>query len=146
MFEAQEAEAQEAEGQESEATAQEAPAKAEQTFDASYVKSLRAENAKFRREAKANAEALKAREDADRTELEKAQRRVTELEQQDSTTATTVQQLRVENAVLSQAAAAGITDVRAAVKLLDWSLLDFDDDGKPQNVDRLLKELTTEYP
>src|SRR5262245_10001808 len=101
-MEAQEAEQQETEAQEAEA-APEAQAKPEQSFDASYVKSLRAENAKFRKAAKSAEEALKAREDAERTELEKAQNRVSELEQQGSTTASAVQELRVENAVLRQA-------------------------------------------
>lgn len=135
----------EPEGQEPEG-GQEPTAPEGKTFDESYVKSLRAENAKYRKEAQATAKALKDREDADKSELEKAQARVSELEQQSSTTSTTVQELRVENAVLREAANAGITDVRAAVKLLDWQQIDYDDDGMPKNVEPLLKELTKEYP
>ncbi len=55
----------------------------QQTFSADYVKKLRDEAAKHRKEAKANAEAkakLDELEQANQTELEKAQKRISEAE------------------------------------------------------------------
>ena len=68
---------------ESVAATQEATAE-QQTFDAEYVKSLRAEAAKYRTEAKANAEAaarLKAFEDAQKSEAERQAEALAEAQQ-----------------------------------------------------------------
>jgi hypothetical protein len=50
------------------------------TFDADYVKKLRAESAKYRSEARKASEALAALEDVNKSELTKAQERAAEAE------------------------------------------------------------------
>ena len=58
------------------------------TFDADYVEKLRKENAKYRTEAKANADAAKRLaeiEDANKSEAEKAAERIRQLEQDAAT-------------------------------------------------------------
>lgn len=70
--------------------AEEAPAQEEthaESFDADYVKKLRAESAKYRTEAKANADAAKRLaeiEDANKSEQEKLQERLAAAEQREA--------------------------------------------------------------
>ena len=142
---AQEAEAGTAD-QASEEESKEGGKESPKTFDESYVKSLRSEAAKYRKEAQEAQKQLKDREDADKSELEKAQNRIAELEKSDTDTASTIQGLRVENAVLREAGGLGITNLKAAQRLIDREALQFDDDGQPQNTESLLKELIKEYP
>jgi hypothetical protein len=51
-----------------------------------------------------------------------------------------------QHAVERQAAKLGIVDPEAAVKLLDWSSLEYDEDGKPQDVEMALEELVKAKP
>lgn len=87
---AQEAEATPAEGQEPEATKEGQKPTAEpekkegetKTFDESYVKELRAENAKHRKEAQEAKAKAQEYEDAQKSELEKAQSKLQRAEQE----------------------------------------------------------------
>jgi hypothetical protein len=65
------------------------------TFDADYVKKLRAESAKYRNEAKKASEALAAIEDANKSELTKAQERAAEAEKAAQSHETTALRLQV---------------------------------------------------
>ncbi len=52
----------------------------------------------------------------------------------------------VQYEVKLQAAAMGIIDPDAAVKLLDWDTLEFGEDGAPKNVEAALKKLVAAKP
>lgn len=85
-------------------------------------------------------------EAAQRTDAEKQAARTAELERKDATNTTAVQEARLENAVLRSAGKVGIVDPDAAVKLLDHSAIEYDSDGKPTNIEKLLKQLIEERP
>lgn len=90
---------------------------------------------------------LKELEDKDKSELERAQSRVAELEKTTAGHDDVVRDLRVQVAVLREAAKVGIGDPDAATKLLDLSKLEIDDKtGEPVNVDRLLVQLLEDKP
>lgn len=89
---------------------------------------------------------VKKFEDKDKSDLERAQSRIAELESTTTGRDTELQELKLEVAIRDEAAKAGITDLRAASKLLDRSKLEHDEDGTPKNLDKVLGELATEYP
>jgi hypothetical protein len=87
-----------------------------------------------------------ARDDAQLTEIERerVQRQRAEAElllvRQDS------RDLANRYEVQNLAGRLGIIDPDAAVKLLDWAALDYDPDGRPQNVEAALRQLLVDRP
>ena len=51
-----------------------------------------------------------------------------------------------EYEVMLHASGLGIVSPEAAVKLMDWNEIEYDDSGKPKNVDAALKSLLKSYP
>lgn len=88
---------------------------------------------------------LKEFEDRDKSELEKAQGRISELEQSGTATTRELQEARVEASILKAASKAGIANTEVAAKLLDTSKIEYDDSGKPKNVGKLLADLAKEH-
>lgn len=116
-----------------------------QTFDAEYVKSLRAEAAKHRKEAADTAARLKALEDASLSDAEKRDKRLAELEARSAAWDTEKQELLTRQAVASVATRLKIVDPDAAYALMDRSLITIQD-GKPTNIDELLTALVKAKP
>lgn len=77
---------------------------------------------------------LQAIEDADKTELEKAQARIAALETE---TATAAERVKAANLLVELAKPEhGIVNARAAAKLIEG--VEYGDDGKPSNLDTIL--------
>ena len=112
-----------------------------------------AEIARLRREAadkrvKLNEYEEKARKEAEAqmTEAQKAQARAADMERQLAEKTRLHQEKTVSYEVKLHAAKLGIVDPDAASKLMDWSQLDYDDDGNPKNIQRLLTDLVKSKP
>ncbi|HET8909137.1 MAG TPA: phage scaffolding protein [Ktedonobacterales bacterium] len=106
------------------------------------------ELAKVRKEAASHRTKLNAFEKAQAdaqaaqmTDLQRAEAKAAELQRAADDRTRELQEARIEMAVERTASKLGIIDPDAAVKLLDWSKLEYDDDGKPTNVDKLLEAL-----
>lgn len=90
---------------------------------------------------------LKAIEEKDLPEADKATKRAAELEEENRALAEQLVRERTNNAISRAATAAGIVDVEVAQLLLEQEdLIDYDDDGNPTNVVAALKALTTKRP
>jgi len=118
----------------------------EQQFDAAYVRKLRAEAAENRKRLRELEAKVKADEDAKLTEQERLQKRIAELEKKDSEYQQTLQERTVRYEVMLTANKLGIVDPDAAFRLLDISSLEFDEDGKPNNIEKVLKKLVSDKP
>lgn len=118
----------------------------EQQFDAAYVRKLRAEAAENRKRLRELEAKVKADEDAKLTEQERLQKRIAELEKKDSEYQQTLQERTVRYEVMLTANKLGIVDPDAAFRLLDVSSLEFDEDGKPNNIEKVLKKLVSDKP
>jgi hypothetical protein len=98
-------------------------------------------------EAKTAKDELKKLQDAQKTAEQRAAERLAELEAQQTTWQREMQELRVAQSVERQASKFGIVDTEAAVKLMDWSQLEFDKEtGQPTNVEKVLKALVKDKP
>lgn len=108
----------------------------------SELNRARTEAAQFRAELKAIREAKKVEADQAKTEAQ----RVVEMESEVAHLRAELATARLESAVTAHAARLNIIDPEAAVKLLDRSLLELDDDGNPKNVETALRDLIKERP
>jgi len=113
-----------------------------ETFDADYVKKLRQEAAEYRKRATAAEGKVKEFETAALSESEKlakqaqeAAERATALEQQ-------LRQERVQRAIVTAAAKAGLP-AELAARLVD---VEYDEAGNPQGVDAAVAKLAEQYP
>lgn len=112
------------------------------------------EAAKYRAELRAAQQRLaeyeaaqRAAEEAQLTELEKANRRLAEYQTQEAQWQMERQQWRLQQAVQTHAARLGIIDLDAAAKLLDTSELEYDEQsGAPTNVEALLTAMLDRRP
>lgn len=122
------------------------------TFDKEYVESLRSENASWRTKLRDKEKAfeemqakLKSFEDSQLSDTEKRDRDFEEAR----TKATLFEaQAKESNLALQIALAAQaekITDVKAAVKLADRELIEYDNNGQVTNLSTVLENLKTEY-
>lgn len=102
----------------------------------------RTDAATFRAELKALREAKKAEAAEALTEAQK----ITTMESELSTLKVELANARLEAAVAAQAARLNIIDAEAAVKLLDRSKLELDEEGNPKNVEEALRDLIKERP
>lgn len=80
-------------------------------------------------------------QEAQKTELEKAQERATQLEQQAKESTARAQEALLRSAVVAEAARKNVVDPDAAFALLDRSSLQFDDNGNPINVAEAMDSL-----
>lgn len=96
-------------------------------------------------ELKAKADELDQEKAKNASDLEKAQGRVKELEGKTGELEGTLKTERIRSAVVS-AGTGKVVDPDAAATLIDGRALEFDDDGKPTNVDTLLDALVKDKP
>ncbi len=85
--------------------------------------------------------AKKAAEEAQLSEIERVNNRYAELQAQYDSLVREAQEQRVRGTIERAAASLRIVDPEAAVRLIDWAELEFDDNGTPTNVDTLLEAL-----
>lgn len=85
-------------------------------------------------------------EDGKLSEMEKLNRRLSELETEKITWERERQEHRVGGAVREAAAKAGAVYPDAVYKLLDSSTLEFDADGNPKNLEKVIEGLRGSYP
>lgn len=95
---------------------------------------------------KALARSLKAYEDADKTESQKATERIAELERENADLVARAQESVVRMAVLDAASRLGFRSPELAFRALDRSGIEFKEDGSPRNVEKLLRELLEREP
>lgn len=89
---------------------------------------------------------VKAADDAKLSETEKLTQRVAEAEQARQADQQALREERVRNAVLVAAQKLGAVDGDAVYRLLDRESLEFDSQGRPQDVDGAVKALLKERP
>lgn len=88
---------------------------------------------------------LKERDDAEKTELQKATEKSTVLEAQIAKAEEKVRRLNIQNAVVTKAMKLDIVDPDAAFRLLDIDAVEFDGDT-PSNIEDLLTKLVEDKP
>jgi len=98
--------------------------------------------ATYRAQLLALRDAKKAEADAAKTEAQ----RYTEMETEITVLRVALATARLEVAVSAQANRLNIIDAEAAVKLLDRSKLELDEEGNPKNVEDVLRDLIKERP
>lgn len=139
-------------GQEPQAEGQEPISGAEpagqtpETFDADYVRKLRAEAAANRKKAQEANDRLKAIEDAQKSALELATEKLAELERANAELQERQQQIRNQTAITTAAQKAGVVDLDAAYRLLDPAEFDYDDNERLKNADALVARLIEAKP
>lgn len=109
----------------------------------SMLKALGFESEKDAKEALSR---LKSIEDGQKTELQKAQEKLLELERKTADYQRERQEYITRSEVRLTAAGLGIIDPDAAYKLLDLTKIEYDDNGNPKNVEQALKDLVKERP
>jgi hypothetical protein len=107
---------------------------------------LQRELAEARREAARYRTDLRKVTDAQLTESERLQRRVTELEAERAESAARDRERAIRLAALEAAAKLGFRDPDLAVRLVDPAAVEVSDDGTPKNVERLLTDVLTRSP
>ena len=90
--------------------------------------------------------AQKAADDAKLSEVERASKRAAEAERQLADRTRAFQERIISSDIQLNAAKLGIIDPDAAAKLLDWSGLEYDEDGLPTNAAALLEQLLVSKP
>lgn len=115
------------------------------TYDEKYVKELRAEAADNRRKLQAAEAKLKEASDKDLSETERLTKAAKEADEK-ATAAELKSRTRLARAeVLAAAAKANIVDPDAAYKLIS-DQIEFDDEGEPKGVDKLIEQLAKDKP
>jgi hypothetical protein len=109
------------------------------------VDDLRKSEAAHRTENKDLKQWKEQAESAKLSELEKATQEHAKLQEEHAQATTELQRLRVERVVDREAARLGI-DPDDAARLIDWSDLEYDNDGKPKNAGKLLEALVKQKP
>ncbi|GIV63927.1 MAG: phage scaffolding protein [Chloroflexota bacterium] len=118
----------------------------QERFDAEYVRKLRAEAAEYRKRLRELESKVKAEEEAKMTEQERLQKRIAELERKEIEYQQSIQARTLEYEVKLHAAQLGVVDSEAAYRLLDLKQVEFDEDGKPVNIEKVLKALIAAKP
>lgn len=117
-----------------------------ETISLEAAKKLRSEAAALRARLKKFEDEEKARADAQLSEQERLKKQLAETQSQHDTMQRQYQERIVRYEVQSVAASLGIIDVDAAAKLIDWSELEYDDDGNPKNAKAVLEKLLKDKP
>ncbi len=89
---------------------------------------------------------LKQHEEAKLSETERLRQRVAELQGESKAKAITIQEKVTKYSVMLAAQKLGIVDPEAAYKLLDPSDIEYDDDGEPKNIEKLLRSMLEKRP
>jgi len=108
---------------------------------------LTKENASLRKRLREVEAVLKAREEAELSEQERQARRLAELEDKYSATEQRLRESALQLSVSSEAARLNVVDPDAAVKLIDTSTLEYDEDRNQwDGIDEALAALVEERP
>jgi len=102
--------------------------------------------AKWKTEAEAAKAELTKLQNASLTEAEKRDQRLAELEREKAIWDTERQDWQTRESVTHAALRLGYADPVDAYSLIDRASLEFDDNGKPRNVDKLLTDLIAAKP
>lgn len=106
----------------------------------------RTQNRDMAAQLKTLQDAEQARKDAELSELERAQKQAAEWQQKHADTTRAMQERIVGLMIEVQAGKLNIIDPDAAVKLMDWTALEYDDDGVPTNAAKVLADLVKARP
>lgn len=118
----------------------------EERFDTEYVRKLRAEAAEYRKRLRELESKVKVEEEAKMTEQEKLQKRLAELERKETEYQLSLQARTLEYEVKLHAARLGVVDPEAVYRLIDLKQVEFDEDGRPSNLEKVLKDLIAKKP
>lgn len=91
-------------------------------------------------------DAEQAQKDAQLSELEREKKQRAEIQSRYESEVRGYQERLVRYEVERQASKLGIIDPDAAARLIDWSELEFDEDGTPKNAEKLLAALVKQRP
>lgn len=116
------------------------------TFDEAYVKQLRKEAADYRKRATEAEAKVKASEDAQLSELEKAQKQAADALASAERAEAALKAERLRGAVTRTATKLGFADVDDAARFLDENAVERDDAGNPTNLDKLLGDVLKAKP
>jgi hypothetical protein len=116
----------------------------EQALDA--LKKVRAEAAGYRTKLSTFEQAQQEAERAKLSKEEQLQAKIADLERAQADRDRIYQEAQVAYAVEKAATKIGIVDPDAAAKLLDLAQLEFNEDGKPKNAEKLLRDLIQAKP
>jgi hypothetical protein len=95
---------------------------------------------------KAKADEFDKLQEANKSELEKAQARADKAEEAAKTATARAQETALKSAVIAEAARRQVVDPDAAFALLDRSTLKLDGDGSPTNIAEAMDQLLTAKP
>jgi len=98
------------------------------------------------RRAKEVEKLLREREEADLSETQRMSKRLAELEAEQAAWQTERQQVYVGLAVRDLQPKYGLIDPEAVTRLMDWSLIDFDEKHRPTNVEDAVRVLLRDKP
>jgi hypothetical protein len=115
------------------------------TFDTEYVKKLRAEAARYRKERNELEAKVKAFEQERMTKEEQAAQKLKELEEREKALTERMRSSNLRAAIMT-AGAGKLASVDAAMKLLDANTIEFDEDNNPVGVEAAVAKLLKEYP
>jgi hypothetical protein len=123
-----------------------APEAEEERFDAAYVRKLRAEAAEYRRKLRELERELRKRDEEKLSEAERMRMRLSELEKELSQRELLLREHTLRYETMLRARELGIIDPDAAYRLLDLSEVEYDESGRPTNIEKLLRELVRRRP
>jgi flagellar biosynthesis GTPase FlhF len=106
----------------------------------------RREAARYRNEAKKQTDAQRSEEEATLSDLEKANRKIADLEREREDLLTRSQERAVRLATVDAAARLGFRSPEVAYKLIDRAVIEYEEDGSPKNIEKLLKDLLQREP
>ena len=119
--------------------------KAEQVSTAAALKKANAEAAQRRKQIEAYEAAEAQRKQAEMTEIEKAQAQAEQARKQYEALRAQSRQVAAESAIINEAAKLNFSDPADAVTLL-FAAVEFDENGKPVNVQEAVKALSESKP
>lgn len=85
-------------------------------------------------------------QEANKTELEKAQERAAKAEREAADATTRAQESLLRSSVIAEAARKNVVDPDAAVALIDRTAIEFADDGTPKNLSEVMNTLLDQKP
>ncbi len=117
-----------------------------ETISLEEARKLRSEAQNLRKRLKSYEDAERAAQEAQMTAQQKLEKQYADLQAQHEAHVRSTQERIIRYEVEAQARKLNIIDPDAAAKLLDWSELEFDDEGLPINAGKLLEKLIKNKP
>lgn len=117
-----------------------------EAVSADEIRKVRREAQALRRRLKDAEDELRKRQDAEMTEAERLKKRLDELEKAEQTWKAEKSELLLGQAVSNEATKAGALYPDLLIRSLDRSAIEYDDDGNPTNLPKVVAELKKAYP